>query len=94
MEIIKYHLATDAAPGLKLSRQRPPEIFLTDMEDRLRTPSPSPSRPTSLRPSPQPEHQTQQSCAGSIPGTKPDKIVIYSYFVSSFGLIEMVRSVK
>jgi hypothetical protein len=81
VEILSHHLATDNAPGLQPSRQRPQEAFLSPSGSRSPSPSPSPEHPSSGQP-----QQPQQSLEAS----PPDKIVIYSYFATSFDLIKMV----
>lgn len=106
VEIIKHHLATDGAPGMKPSRQRDQEYFLS-AEEMSR--SPPPSRPASPDPLPTPHDQAQNTQNQSRPpqdqpqdqsteqdtqqqrgGAVADKIIVYSYFVSSLNLLKVV----
>jgi hypothetical protein len=82
VEILIHHLAMDNAPGIEPSRQRSPEAFISSTASC--SPSPSPSLPPS--PLRQPQQQQQQSHITS----PPDKIIIYSYFATSFDFIKMV----
>jgi hypothetical protein len=79
VEILNHHLATDNAPAIQPSRQRPPEAFISPHA------SPSPSQ----SPLPIPPHLPQQQ-QESDTISPPDKIIIYSYFPTSFDFIKMV----
>ncbi|KAH9019860.1 P-loop containing nucleoside triphosphate hydrolase protein [Lactarius pseudohatsudake] len=77
VEILCHHLSIDNAPGIKPSRQRLQEAFLIPHS------SWAPSPPGSPLPKPQ---EGEGSHAISI----PDKIIVYTSFVTSFDLIQMV----
>jgi hypothetical protein len=91
VEIVQHHLATDGAPGMQPNRQRPAEAFSAS-ED-------SPWNPS--QPAQSSSRQEQQNNPRSLPqaqprgaSSMPDKIVIYSFFTSSFELITMVSCWK
>ena len=82
VEIAIHHLAADDAPSMEPSRQRPSDAFR----------SPPPSRSTSPLPQPPAPQQPQQDEQRSHQTSPPDKIVIYSYFLKNFELINLVSS--
>ena len=94
VEIVKHHLLTDDAPAMRPSRQRPPEAFLMSPSSSSSNSSPSPS--PSAHPSaqqtlqPRPTHCSSPTVQEALGHSMPDKIVIYSYFTSSFDLIRLV----
>jgi hypothetical protein len=82
VEILIHHLAMDNAPGIEPSCQRPSEAFISPTASHL----PLPSLP------PSPVRQLQQQQQQSHITVPPHKIIIYSYFATSFDLIKMVSS--
>jgi hypothetical protein len=106
VEILTHHLAADGAPGLLPSRHRPAEYFTRThassgkssqeaqpSSSNVSPPSSSSSNvalPSSskavLLPSPQGRQLSQHTPSAGA----PDKIIIYSFFASSFDLIRLV----
>jgi hypothetical protein len=87
VEILSHHLAADNASGIEPSRQRPQQTFISSSTSPSASRSPSPSPP----PLPSRAPPRQQ---GADTGSPPDKIIIYSFFPTSFPLIKMVSCAK
>ena len=80
VEILQHHLATDGAPGMHPSRQRPAEAFSSSRESPWK--ASAPHAPSS--------QESVQGDSSQRAGSSPDKIIVYSFFTSSFKLIETV----
>ena len=80
VEILRHHLASDGAPGMRPSRQRPAESFSSSPESPWKASAPHASS----------SHQSVPADPSQRAGSSPDKIIVYSFFTSSFKLIEMV----
>jgi len=82
VEILRHHLAADGASGARPSRERMPESFYSTR-----------ASPWTPRESAQPSSQVVAAPLPRPPAERngaPDKIIIYSFFASSFDLITMV----
>lgn len=94
VDIVKHHLAADGAPGLV------PRLAIPLPESALRPPQHRPEQPEQPQEQPDPEQQKQrqqrlekhrkrQDQKQVDASGKPDKIIIYAYFPSSFWLLKL-----